>query len=291
MLSTPEAMRYVGYRLDDTIFWALPLLALLACSIHAARRAFRHPTPPAERDEAGSSGQEQGPGSDDRAELVQRKVVLRYTVPQRLFHWVNAVACILLLISGLAIYSHSPSWGSAYTATWFATHRWSAMVLLAGIPFHVVYDAFIRDSFGFMWFGEDVFNLLGQIARNFLGLSPVYPKYGRYHPMQIGTHWMMAGSLIALIITGMIIWRPIRILFPLGPLGLSWDFVFLCRTLHDFFAGAFMALLIGHVYFAVVIKKNWIISRTMLTGKIDYEYYTRYHEISQEITVDEGSKG
>jgi cytochrome b subunit of formate dehydrogenase len=121
-----------------------------------------------------------------------------------------------------------------------------------------------------------------------MGFSPVYPKYNKYHPMQIGTHWMMAGSLFALIITGLIIWKPTRIIFPLGLLGLGWDFVFLCRTLHDFFASGLMALIIGHVYFAVVIKKNWTISATMLTGQVDHSYYAKFHELAGEIIVKEG---
>ncbi len=290
-LSEPEVLRYAGHRLSDTIFWALPILALLICAVHAARRAYRHPIPTIEGEENGSSGQGEAKSPNDRAEQHQKKAILRYTVPQRLFHWVNAGACILLLISGIAIYSPGLFPGSVSAATWFSFHRWFGVVLMVGIPFHVVYDAYVQDSFGFMWFGRDVINTLDKIARNFLGLSPVYPKYTKYHPMQMGTHWMMAANLFALIVTGLILWKPTRILFPLDLLGLDWNFIFFCRTLHDFFAAAFMALVIGHVYFAIVIKKNWVISKTMLTGKIDYDYYIRFHEIMGEIVVAEGSEG
>jgi formate dehydrogenase subunit gamma len=266
------------------MFWALPLLAAIICAVHAARRAFRHPTPSVQG-ERSSRGREGAPSPSDWEEPLPKKVVLRYTVPQRLFHWANAVTCIVLLISGLAIFSPGLFPGSTTTAAWFALHRWFAVVLMLGIFFHVVYDAYIQDAWGFMWFGRDAAGQLGQIARNFLGLSPVYPKYGKYHPMQMGSHWMMAGSVFALVVTGLILWRPARIVLPLDLLGLDWEFIFLCRILHGFLASALMALIIGHVYFAVVVKKNWIISKTMITGKIDYDYYVTFHEIAAERSV------
>lgn len=290
-LSEPEVLRYAGYRLNDAIFWVLPVLALLICAVHAARRAFRHPIPTIGEDSAGSPGEDEASSPDSKTQKHQKRAILRYTMPQRLFHWVNGGTCILLLISGLAVYSPGLLPGSFPTASWFALHRWFAVVLMVGIPFHVVYDGYVQDSLGFMWFSRATFKTLGQIARNFLGLSPVYPKYTKYHPMQVGTHWMMAANLFALIVTGLILWKPTRILFPLDLLGLGWDFIFFSRTIHDFFAASFMALIIGHVYFAIVIKKNWVISQTMLTGKIDYDYYARFHEIMGEIEVTEGSEG
>jgi formate dehydrogenase subunit gamma len=286
-----EGARYAGYRLDDLVFWGLPLLAFLVCAVHAARRAFRQPTPTEGEGTEGSLGQEEAGSPEGRAKPVIRRVMVRYTAAQRAFHWANAAICITLLLSGLAIYSPGLFAGSLPTATWFGWHRWLAVVLMGGIVFHAVYGAYIHDSLAFMWFDRDMFNRLVQIAKNFLGLSPVYPKYTKYHPMQMGTHWMIAGSLFALIITGLILWRPTRILLPLDLLGLGWDFIYFCRTLHGFFAGAFLALLIGHLYFAVMIKKNWIMTKSMFTGRVDYDYYVRSHEVFGETVVEKGVRG
>jgi hypothetical protein len=43
-----ELIQYTGYRLSDAIFWLLPVLAVLTCFVHAARRAHRQPTPNSE---------------------------------------------------------------------------------------------------------------------------------------------------------------------------------------------------------------------------------------------------
>jgi len=41
---------YALHRLDDTIFWTIALLGVLVCALHAARRAFRQPSPRAEEE-------------------------------------------------------------------------------------------------------------------------------------------------------------------------------------------------------------------------------------------------
>jgi len=208
------------------------------------------------------------------------KLVQRYTALQRAFHWVNAVCIGVLLVSGLAIYDPDLfGWMHVPAATWFAWHRWFAVTFLVAVGFHIVYDSFVLDEFAFMWFGKEEVERQKLIARNFLGLSKAYPKYGKYHPSQITYHWLAAANLLALVLTGLILWKPARALFPLRLLGLGWDFVYACRTLHDFFTATLMALIIGHVYFGIGIKKNWIISKSMLTGTLPYEEYARYHEV------------
>ena len=58
-LPTMGMADYVLHRLDDTIFWAIPLLGVLVCAIHAARRAFRQPSPQAEPEEKAAGGHSQ----------------------------------------------------------------------------------------------------------------------------------------------------------------------------------------------------------------------------------------
>jgi cytochrome b subunit of formate dehydrogenase len=289
MFADPAVARYAGYHFSGTIFWVLPVLAALSCAVHAVRRAFGQP-PAAYGDERPDlPAEDESSSADDRAGPFAEKVILRHTLAQRVYHWGNVVAIFVLLVTGLGAILPEGFLGSTPAATRFALHRWFAVVLIVGIPFHVIYDALVRNSFGFMWFGTDAFKTLGHITRNFLGSSSTYPKYYKYHPMQIINHWMMAGNLFALIVTGLILWKPTRAFFPLDLFGLGWGFVFFNRVLHDFFTSSLLALVIGHAYFAVAIKQNWIISKTMLTGRIDYGEYTKHHTIAYEIGVEEGS--
>jgi cytochrome b subunit of formate dehydrogenase len=284
------AAEYAGYRLSGAVFWALPALAVLSCAVHAVRRAFGRQTSDHGDVVATASDPGEVPRAGGDGEPPAKKVVLRHSAPQRIYHWANAGATFVLLLTGLVGYSADllPGWGSAIR---FPVHAWFGVILMVGIPFHVVHDAFMENAFGFMWFGRDVFRTQKDIARNFLGLSLRYPKHDKYHPMQISFHWVMAGTLTALIVTGLILWKPTRILFPLGLLGLGWDFVFYCRTLHDFFTSSLIALIIGHVYFAVALKQNRVISKTMLTGTIDYDEYVKIANIRGEVELDRGVGG
>jgi len=215
-------------------------------------------------------------------------MVKRYTAAQIAFHWVDTVCVGVLLVSGLGIYDPD-IFGGLPAATWYAWHSWFAVIFLFALGFHVVYDGLVLDELAFMWFGKRELERQRMIARNFLGLTRAYPKYGKYHPSQIIFHWLAAANVLALVLTGLVLWKPTRALFPLRMLGLGWDFVYSCRTLHDFFTATLIALLIGHVYFGIGIRKNWATARSMLTGKLPYEEYAKYHEVEGLGGVEEAS--
>jgi len=58
-LPTMEMADYVLHRLNGAIFWTIPLLGVLVCAIHAARRAFRQPSPQAEPEDEAAGGHSQ----------------------------------------------------------------------------------------------------------------------------------------------------------------------------------------------------------------------------------------
>lgn len=83
---------YILYRLDDPIFWGFVLMGLIFCLIHGGRRAFRHPRP------TESSDKENSLMASTEEEIE------RHTLFQRIFHWSNAGAVMVLTISGWMIY-------------------------------------------------------------------------------------------------------------------------------------------------------------------------------------------
>lgn len=279
-----EAAAYFQYRIPQTVFWAFPALAAMACAAHSARRAFRHPTP--SQGEVPNANQETGsPGTDSLDAIL-----VRYTLGQRLFHWTNAIVCLGLLLSGLAI--HSPeSFACGFpTATWFAWHRFLGILLVLAILYHVMWDLYIRDAGFFMLIDGAGMRSLKAIVKNFLGLGEEYPRHERYNPFQILAHWAMTAVLLGLIGTGFILWKPTRALMPLNVLGLGWEFVFFCRTLHGLFSGILLALVIGHFYFAVLIRKNWVLSKAMLTGEVKLGHYLNEHRVRGKLVSLQVSK-
>lgn len=212
-----------------------------------------------------------------------REEIKRYTVPQRIFHWVNAFIIFVLFISGLAIYApYLFASMNIPPSTWFKVHMWFVPLFLAGVAFHIVHAAFFLDRLGNLWFGRAEQRRLVIIIKNFFGITNEYPKLGKYHPAQILTHWAFLANLLALTLTGFILWKPLRHLIPFRLFGFGWDFIFFNRILHGFFTASLAAMIIGHVYFAVFIKKNWPELKAMFTGTITLEEYKRYHEIESE---------
>ncbi|MBI5167824.1 MAG: cytochrome b/b6 domain-containing protein [candidate division NC10 bacterium] len=261
---------YTLYRLKGAVFLYTIGLAFLFCIIHAARRALGGPV-------FADSQNKNGPlhSSDEKAE----ELVYRYTVPQRLFHWANALSVLTLTITGLAIYSPGYfSFLNIRTVTWFSIHVYTVAFLLLLIIFHIVYDSFVLDRFSNMWFGKDERRRLGLILKNFFGLTREYPKYSKFNPGQILYHWAIALNLLALFLTGIVIWKPLRFLFPLRLLGLGWEFTFINRILHDLFTATLLALWIGHIYFGLFIKENWKEAASVLKGTVPLPEYEKYHE-------------
>lgn len=247
---------YNLFRLDDRIFWALLISGLIFCIVHASRRAFRQPLPtdlPKGRAIPSSPKEE----------------VERYTLFQRIFHWVNSIAVMILIVSGWMIYQPKKlPLLEGTPSRWFFWHSWGASLLLVGIASHIIYESFIANRPNPMVIDRTEMKRLLLILKNFFGLSGAYPSTSKYHPGQIFFHWAVTGNLFLIILTGSLIWKPLRELLPLSLFGIGWDFIFYGRLLHGFFSATLIAGLIGHIYFALFIKKNWGETRSMITGRV-----------------------
>jgi len=256
---------YNMYRLDERVFWAFLIAALAFCIVHAARRAFRQPKPT-------EIPSVTSPSAKEEEEME------RHTLFQRIFHWTNAIAVFTLAGSGWMIYQP----GHVLTlegppSEWFLWHRWGVALLLAGIAAHVVREAFVAKETNPMVFNRAEVRRILSIFKNFFGLSREYPLAGKYHTGQLFFHWAVAGNLFALILTGMVLWKPLRDLLPLSPFGLGWDFIYFTRILHGLFSATLFASLIGHIYFALFIKKNWPEAKSMITGRMPLQEYLHSH--------------
>ncbi len=258
------AADYNLYRLDDRIVFALLIAALAFCILHAARRAFRQPRP---ADSVQTNG-----GAAQQGEMQ------RHTLFQRIYHWANALAVLTLIVSGWALYQPKQApVPEGTTSEWFFYHCWGVALVSGGIIYHIVYEAFFAKGPNPMAANRVEAERFVAILKNFLGLSRIYPFAGKYHTGQIFFHWVVAGNLFALILTGMVLWKPFRDLLPLSLFGLGWDFIFFNRILHGLFSATLLAALVGHFYFALFIKKNWPEAKSMITGRISTREYLESH--------------
>jgi cytochrome b subunit of formate dehydrogenase len=253
---------YNLYRVDDRVFLVFIAAALAFCLLHAARRAFRQPRP--------TEAREIPPPGDEK--------IQRHNLFQRIYHWANSAAIFILLISGWMIYQPGHVLTLEGTPSeWFFWHRWGVALLLAGIAAHIIHEAFIAREANPMVVNRTEIQRILSIFKNFLGISKGYPLAGKYHTGQIFFHWAVAGNIFILILTGMVLWKPLRDLLPLSFFNPGWDFIYFNRIIHGFFSATLLASLIGHLYFALFIKKNWPETKSMITGSMSRREYLESH--------------
>jgi cytochrome b subunit of formate dehydrogenase len=145
-----------------------------------------------------------------------------------------------------------------------------------------------------MWFGRDDAADLWVRVQNFVGATEEYPKQFKYPSAQKLLHWSVTGATLGLILTGLVLLRRVQtpiwaatrefsvlgVEFGLGgatvgSMGLvPWSFV-----LHDFLAVAVLALVMGHVYFALR-PREWAITRSMVTGTVPARAYAEKYSPS-----------
>ncbi len=253
---------YNHYRVDDRVFYVFIAAALAFCLIHAARRAFRQPQPT----------------EAHGVRPVKDEEIVRHALFQRIYHWANSVGIFTLLISGWMMYQprQIPS-PEGTPSEGFFWHRWGIALLFGGIVAHIIHEAFVAKEANPMLFNRAEVQRILSIFKNFFGLSKIYPLAGKYHTGQIFFHWAVAGNILVLILTGMVLWKPFRGFLPLPLFGLGWDFIYFCRVIHGFFSATLIASLIGHLYFALFIKKNWPETKSMITGRMSLREYLTSH--------------
>lgn len=195
--------------------------------------------------------------------------IVRHRLPDRVFHWVQALAVLALLATGFL-----PILGVRFS--WVTMHWIAGLVLLAAVLFHVVRALAFQEP-RTMWVdGRDLRNArdgLGWILRR----RPPPGKPGKYLLAQKLFHHVVALVLLATLVTGLMMM--VRVDTPFwtrNPYWLSdrtWGVVY---VLHGLAAMAVITLLMLHVYFALRPEKLWI-TRSMILGWISRGEYAAYH--------------
>lgn len=230
--------------------------------------------------------------------------VSRFSAVQRASHWIMAIAIFALMLSGFLIMNNGVTVKIAPGLSWLTVHIVSAVVLVAYTLFHVGHVAY-KGTWNRMWVGRKEAVDLVTRFKNLVGLTDEYPRQFYYPSAQKLLHWSITGATLGVIVTGLVLLRRIRlrplwdatrefsflgIQFGFGAgesVGLvSWSFV-----LHDFFAVAILALVMGHVYFALR-PNEWEITKSMITGTVPVdEYAEKYSPSSWSVGAEKAADG
>lgn len=216
--------------------------------------------------------------------------VERFSVTQRVGHWVMAISIFALMLSGFLIMNTEVTVNALPGVSWLALHELTGIILIGYTVFHVGHVA-AKGTWMKMWFSRE--DLEDQFVRikNFLGLTEEYPRQFEYPGAQKFLHWGVTGATLGLIVTGLVLLRRLNFIglweatrefsflgvaFTLGQAGslglISWSFV-----IHDFLAIAMVSLVMGHIYFAIR-PQEWEVTRSMITGNVPINMYAEKYD-------------
>ena len=207
--------------------------------------------------------------------------VARHSLASRAFHWIMAVAMLVLLFTGFL-----PVIGVQFA--WVTMHWIAGVVLTLSIIYHIIHASFWLDLWS-MWIGpQDVTDAVRRFKRSLGQDAPAPRKHAKY-PLENRLYHhtiVVTGGLVT--ITGLLMMYRIETpLWTRDPYILAdqtWGMVY---VIHGLSAVSLVTLVITHIYFGLRPEKRWI-TWSMIQGWIDRRHYVEHHDPEQWAARPEG---
>jgi len=191
------------------------------------------------------------------------KDLVRYTAQERLNHWVVGMSFILLALSGLALF-HPAFWPLTQL---FGGGTWTRIL-------HPFVGVLMALSFLGMVLRFWRLNVITPTDKQWLhrvremvdGDDHNMPEAGKYNGGQKLLFWLLAGCMVLLAVSGVVMWRT-YFGFPVG-------MVRLASMLHAATAALMIGLIIVHVYAAILVKGT---IRAMWYGTVTRPWAKQHH--------------
>jgi formate dehydrogenase subunit gamma len=189
----------------------------------------------------------------------------RYTPEERLNHWFTAIAFVLLTLSGLALFHPSLFWLSNL----LGGGTWSRILHpFIGVAMFV---SFVGLAWSF-WEHNRITRLDGQWLarwRDVVGnREENLPEVGRYNAGQKLLFWVMVGTMLVLLVTGIAIWHPY--FAPAVPVALLRSAV----LIHSVCSFLLILGILVHIYAAIWVKGSM---RAMTRGHVSRAWAKKHH--------------
>lgn len=198
------------------------------------------------------------------------KMLRRYSDGERMNHWLIAIAFFLAGLSGLVFFH--PSF--YFLSNLFGGGAWTRilhpfigvfMFLCFLVLFFKLWKQNLIDAHDRQWRKQ-----AGQMLR---GKKENLPPVGKYNYGQKIVFWLMALSLIVLLLTGLVFWRPwFTPYFPI-------DAMRLAVLLHSVSAVVLILSVIVHIYAAIWVKGTM---RAMTRGEVSEGWARLNHPLWHE---------
>jgi formate dehydrogenase gamma subunit len=222
--------------------------------------------------------------------------VLRFTVSQRVEHFVTMVVFALLCLTGLPQKFFETGWaaglvsffGGIDTTRWI--HRVCGIVLALSTVVHFANGIHTmlskRVGFTMVPTKKDFEDAILQL-RYYLGMTDKHPQYDRYDYKQKFEYWGVIAGGFLMISTGIILWFPVEFARLLPG-----EFIPAAKAAHSNEALlAFLVIIIWHIYNSIFSPEVFPLDTAIFTGKISRERMVHEHPVElariEQVPVEE----
>ncbi len=194
--------------------------------------------------------------------------ILRYTMAERVMHWLAAVTYAYVLLTGLAFYSPHLYWiatvlgGGATSRFW---HPWVALILAASMAW------MLRAWRGDMRITPQDRAWRGSMDSYIRNEDELLPPIDRFNIGQKYFFWVMLFGVALLLLSGAVLWFPERI-----PRGLAW-LRGAAILLHVSAALVTIGAFIIHVYMGTAVVRGGFTS--IIRGEVSPEWARTHHRL------------
>jgi formate dehydrogenase subunit gamma len=203
--------------------------------------------------------------------------VPRYSALQRVNHWLAAILFVLLTLSGLAMFYPWLYFFSAFFGGGQATrflHPWFGVGLVVSFFFLAV--QFVRNNIP----NRDDVKWMRNFRKVMTNDHENLPELGKYNAGQKGVYWSQTFLILALLITGIMIWDQYFYGWTSTPTKR------VALLVHSLAAVSAIAMIIVHIYAGIWIKGTGrAMTRGSVTGGWAYLHHRKWlrRVIAQEI--------
>jgi len=188
--------------------------------------------------------------------------VPRHTLWVRIVHWVVAISFLVLMLTGLALFSPYLWWlTEVFGGGWAARvlHPWAGVVFAGGFGLLALrwLTEMLMGPRDFAWFRH---------FGKYLSHQHDLPEAGKFNPGQKLFFWTAVGTTVGLLLSGLLLWFPGT--WTAG--WLSW-----ARTVH---AACFVLITVGfiyHLYLSTVAFPGTL--RAMTRGTVSRAWARLHH--------------
>ncbi len=206
--------------------------------------------------------------------------ILRYTVRERIVHWVAGFTFVYLLLTGLAFYSPYLFWLSALVGGGPTARAWHPIM---GVLFTVAVLWMYKLWSGDMRRTEADRAWSQQLGKYIRNEDETLPPIGRFNAGQKQLFWLMLYGGILLFLSGLVLWFPESIPWNLRAVK------FLAVLVHVIVALLTIGGFIVHVYMGTAVVREGF--NSIIQGEVSESWARTHHRLwFNQVTGDAATK-